>query len=85
MERKYYTYNQGIAAYIMSRGYSIYRMFEGHNKAGRQVINMEFDVDQTTGRSLADEFYNGNAHGNLKDFHDKMSEVRKQLFEYRNK
>lgn len=84
MERKYYTYNQGIAAYILVRGYSISRMFEGHTKNGRAVINMEFDIDQATGRSLADDFYNGTAHGNLKEFYDKTAEVRQQLFDHRS-
>lgn len=84
MERKYRTNHQGIAAYLVTLGYEMLRGIPGTNpKTNRPSVSIEFDVDPTTGRQRGDEFYNGNATGNLKAFYDATFEVRKVVHETR--
>ncbi len=83
MERKYKTSHQGIAAYLITQGYEIERTEQGENKEGKPRTNMEFNIDQATGRQMGDAFFDGGVHGNLKEFHDASFKVRDALFKAR--
>lgn len=81
MDRKYSTTHKGIAAYLLTQGYEIERVTPGTNpKTGRPNCKIEFNTDQDTGRSMGDAFFDGNVHGDLKQFYDKLSEVGNQIW-----
>ncbi len=56
MDRKYRTSHQGIAAYLLTKGYEVERTEPGTTKAGKPCVNIEFNVDQATGRQMGDSF-----------------------------
>jgi preprotein translocase subunit SecD len=82
--RNYYTLHQGIAAYLILQGHKITDATASQTKAGRPCVKFEFDVDPQSGRELADDFYNGNANGNLKAFFECLSEVRQTSYNTKN-
>ncbi len=84
MERKYNTTHKGIAAYILTKGYEIERVTPGTNpKTGRPNCKIEFNVDQQSGREMGDAFFDGNVHGDLKAFYDKLNEVGHEIYKAR--
>lgn len=76
----YETYHQGIAAYILSKGYEISEIRDGKDKNGKPRQYMQFQIDREEGRRLGDEFHNGLASGNLKNFYDRVYDVRNKLW-----
>lgn len=81
MDRKYSTTHKGIAAYLLTKGYEIERVTPGTNpKNGRPNCKIEFNVDQDTGRSMGDSFFEGGVHGDLKEFYDKLSVVGNEIW-----
>ncbi len=84
MDRKYSTTHKGIAAYLLTKGYEIERTTLGTNpKTQRPNCRIEFNVDQQTGREMGDAFFEGNVHGDLKEFHDKLNEVGHAIYKAR--
>jgi len=83
MDRKYKTSHQGIAAYLLTKGYDILRTEQGTNKGGKACTFIEFDVDQTTGRQLGDAFFEGRVNGDLKQFHDACFTIRNTVYDAR--
>lgn len=82
MERKYSTTHKGIAAYILTQGHELLRVTPGTNpKTNRPNCRLEFDVDQQTGRDMGDAFFDGNVHGDLKQFYDSLQEVGNKIWE----
>lgn len=82
MDRKYSTTHKGIAAYLLTKGYQILRATPGTNpKTQRPNVRIEFDVDNETGRSMGDAFFDGNVHGDLKQFYDACNEIGNTIYE----
>lgn len=83
MQRNFKTSHQGVAAYLVSAGYTILNMTDDKTKAGRPVISMEFDINAQEGKALNDDFFNGETHGEYKNFYDAVQKVRQALYDYR--
>lgn len=82
MDRKYRTAHQGIAAYLVTQGIEILRYIPGVNpKTNRPNVNIEFDIEQTEGRRMGDAFFEGNVHGDLKQFYDALQTVRQKVYD----
>jgi hypothetical protein len=86
MERKYTTTHKGIAAYLLTKGIELLRTTAGTNpKTNKPNCRMEFDIDQTSGREMGDAFFDGNVHGDLKQFYDKLNEVGHEIYKVRSR
>lgn len=83
MERKFRTTNQGVAAYLMMQNYDLVRTYVGKNRENKPCTFIELDVDQGTGKEMASAFYDGDVNGNLKEFQDKIYQVRKAIYDAR--
>lgn len=84
MDRKYSTTHKGIAAYLVTKGYQILRATPGTNpKTNRPNVRIEFDVDQTTGRGLGDDFFDGHVVGDLKTFYEAINTVGHEIYQAR--
>lgn len=80
MERKYYTTHKGVAAYLTLKGFQLLRATQGTNREGRPNVKMEFDVDPETGKNVGDEFFDGHAVGNLKEFYDACGKIGQDIW-----
>lgn len=78
MDRKYFTTHRGVAAILLTKGYSIERITsEFDQRKNRQVTKIELDCDVQTGRGIGDEFFDGKMIVDAKGFYDKMGEVNR--------
>lgn len=84
MDRQYETSNQGIAAYMITQGYEMTSAKNATNKNGKACVKIEFNIDAAEGRRLGDAFFDGEAVGNLKEFHDASFAVRQKVWETKN-
>jgi hypothetical protein len=83
MERKYYTTHKGVAGYLVMKGFSVLRCTQENGKDSRPRVKVEFDVDPQTGKEVGDEFFNGGAMGNLKEFYDACGQVGQLMYQAR--
>ena len=84
MDRKYSTTHKGIAAYLVTQGYEILRTTQGTNqKTGRPNCRIEFDLNNETGRTMGDAFFDGNVNGDLKTFYEAVNTVGHHIYKAR--
>lgn len=85
MGKNYRTSHVGIAAYVKLKGFKVVDAIQGKNKKGYPTVIFEFDIDEVEGRELGDSFFDGQAYGSLREFHDSVYEIRQLAYDIKGK